>query len=180
MINLFHKVCDSNVPTEELLEHISITNTTINDKDDIVKILTNCFDLTPNEVNFQMNTINVDFENSVKVVDKRNNDIYGLLILCHFNIINGSPILNYMPITGNILGKCKHINGHSFILDKRLRGMNIDKQMLQHCQNFTSQFKFIWCGVENDLKSHNYWKRLGFVECLDIGDAKFYIKSTKS
>ena len=158
MINLFHKVCDSNVPTEELLEHIQITHTNINDKPKIIDILANCFDITPNEVKHQFNVINVDFENSVKVCDDRTGDIYGILILCHFNIINGSPILNYYPQLGNILGELKQINGHSFIIDKRLRGLGVDKKMISHCQDFVSQFQFIWCGVENSLKSNHYWE----------------------
>lgn len=180
MIHLFHQVCDSQTSQKELLDNIEITNTSKEDYDSIVSILSKCFDLSHNEANFQLHTTNVDLDNSVKVIDKRNGDIYGLLILCRFNITKGSPILQLKPIIGTILGQYDNVNGHSFIIDQRLRGIGIDKQMLNHCKGFVSQFKFIWCGVESSLKSHNYWKRLGFVECLDIGEAKFYIKSTQS
>jgi hypothetical protein len=41
---------------------------------------------------------------------------------------------------------------------------------------YLKQFDIIWCAVEKDLKSHSYWKHLGFEEILSIDEAKFYIK----
>lgn len=35
----------------------------------------------------------------------------------------------------------------------------------------------VWIGVEKDLKTHNYWKRLGFEEILSIDEANFYVRA---
>ena len=176
MIKLSHKVSNSKCTKEELIENVIVVNTTPNDADNIIFILSKCFNLTPLEVKFQFKHSNVDLENSVKLIDKRNGEIYGLLIFCHFNITQGSPIDTINPELAKILQPIKQINGHSFILDERLRGLGFDRKMLNHSKNFIKQFKFIWCGVEKDLKSHNYWKRLGFAECVKFYDATFYIK----
>ena len=36
-------------------------------------------------------------------------------------------------------------------------------------------YDFIWCGVEESLKTKNYWERLGFIEVFDIPEATFYM-----
>lgn len=177
MIKLHNRVSDSNISREELLENIEITTTAHQDYNKILEILSNCFDLSPNEVAAQFLFSQVDLNNSVKVIDKRNGEIYGLLMLCNYNITVGTPILHINPILGKLLQPFKQINGHSFVLDERLRGLGIDKKMLEHNKDFINQHKFIWCAVENSLKSHNYWKKLGFVEALENNEAKFYIKS---
>ena len=74
------------------------------------------------------------------------------------------------------LMKYNQINGHSFIIDERLRGTSIHKKMLMFNYEYLKQFDIIWCAVEKDLKSHSYWKHLGFEEILSIDEAKFYIK----
>lgn len=69
------------------------------------------------------------------------------------------------------------INGHSFVIDERLRGTKLDKKMLLYNFDYINQFDLIWLGVEKTLKTDNYWKRLGFEEILEIDEAKFYIKT---
>ena len=67
------------------------------------------------------------------------------------------------------------VNGHSFIIDERLRGTNFDKKMLYHNIKFLADnYDLIWIGVERDLKTHHYWERLGFVEVFSIPQATFY------
>ena len=34
----------------------------------------------------------------------------------------------------------------------------------------------MYSAIKKDLKSHSYWKKLGFEELLNIDEAKFYIK----
>ena len=48
--------------------------------------------------------------------------------------------------------------------------------MLLYNKEYIDQFDMVWCGVDKSLKSHNYWKRLGFEEVLNIYDAIFYVK----
>ena len=177
MIKLHNRVSDSNISKAELVENIEITKISYQDYNRIVEILSNCFDLSPNEVTAQFLFSQVDLCNSVKAIDKRSGEIYGVLIFCNYNITVGTPILHTNPLLGKLLQPFKQINGHSFVLDERLRGLGIDKKMLEYNAEYINQHKFIWCAVENSLKSHNYWKRLGFVEVLSNTEAKFYIKS---
>lgn len=174
---LHNRVSDSNISKEELLENIEITTTTYQDYHKIIDILSNCFDLSPYEVASQFLFSKVDLQNSVKVIDKRNGEIYGLLMFCNYNITVGTPILHLNPLLGKLLQPFNQLNGHSFVLDERLRGFGVDRKMLNYNKEYVNQHKFIWCAVENSLKSHNYWKKLGFVEVLDNNEAKFYIKS---
>jgi hypothetical protein len=48
--------------------------------------------------------------------------------------------------------------------------------MLWHNIKFLSEnYDLIWIGVERDLKTHEYWKRLGFVKVFEIPEAIFYL-----
>ena len=88
----------------------------------------------------------------------------------------GSPILFFESGLTQYFEDFKQVNGHSFIIDERLRGTNLDKKMLLFNLEFlATNYDFIWCGVEIDLKSHNYWQRLGFVEVFTIPEATFYL-----
>ena len=177
MIIIKNKVCDNPIPREELLKNIVIGKTSYDDTQDIITILSNCFNVNSEaEILLQLLNSLADLENSVKVIDERNGDIYGLLIFSKFNITQGSPIMFINPSLGNDLSSLKQINGYSFILDERLRNTNIDKKMLLYNKEYIDQFDMVWCGVDKSLKSHNYWKRLGFEEVLNIYDAIFYVK----
>lgn len=116
-------------------------------------------------------------DNSVKLIDKRDNKIYGLLILSEYNISNGSPLRVFNYDLCQYFYNIKQINGHSFVIDERLRGTKLDKKMLLYNIDYINQFDLIWLGVEKSLKTDNYWKHLGFEEILDIEEAKFYIKT---
>lgn len=52
--------------------------------------------------------------------------------------------------------------------------------MLFFAKNYIDTFDFVWCAVEKDLKSHDYWKKLGFKELFSIPEASFYIRSNNS
>ena len=116
-------------------------------------------------------------DNSVKLIDKRDGKIYGLLIFSEYNISNGSPLREFNYDLWQYFYNVKQINGHSFVIDERLRGTKLDKKMLLYNMDYITQFDLIWIGVEKSLKTDNYWKRLGFEEILDIEEAKFYIKT---
>jgi hypothetical protein len=99
-----------------------------------------------------------------------------LLIFCEFPIKIGSPISFFERGLTEYLEGFIQVNGHSFVIDERLRGTNLDKKMLYHNIKFLSDnYDLIWIGVERDLKTHDYWKRLGFVEVFEIPEAVFYL-----
>ena len=169
---------EDNKKIDELIQNCIVTSTTYSDVFEIVKILSKSFNInSKQEVVRQLLYSKADLDNSVKIIDKRDNKIYGLLIFSEFNINEGSPILLNNNKLGKYLSNYTQINGYSFIIDKRLRNTSFDKLMLDYCKDFVNEFDFIWCGVEKKLKSHNYWQRLGFVNILKTNDADFYIYS---
>lgn len=169
---------EDNKKIDELIQNCIITSTTYSDVFEIVKILSKSFNInSKQEVVRQLLYSKADLDNSVKIIDKRDNKIYGLLIFSEFNINDGSPILLNNNELGKYLSNYTQINGYSFIIDKRLRNTSFDKLMLDYCKDFVNEFDFIWCGVEKKLKSHNYWQRLGFVNILKTNDADFYVYS---
>lgn len=179
MIEICDFLHDDNKTKEDLLNHVKIEKTTYKDAYKIISILHSCFGIDSKENALrQLLFSDADLNNSVKVIDERDGKIYGLLIFCKYPIHIGSPLMNYNNKLAHYLMNFSQINGHSFILDERLRGTSIDKKMLKFNYEYLKQFDIIWCAVEKDLKSHSYWKYLGFEEILNIGDAKFYIKAS--
>ena len=177
MIELQNKLVDNNLTREEILENVKIEKTTYNDAMKLTELLTKCFGIpTQYEALRQLIYSNAQLDESVKVVDKRNGDIYGFLIFSLFPIHIGSPIMHINAKLGGFLIQFKQINGHSFILDERLRGTGIDKKMLLYNKEFVDKFDFIWCAVEESLKSVSYWHKLGFIDIFITDEATFLIK----
>jgi hypothetical protein len=175
MIDLCNRLVDNGLTKEEILQNIEITSTSYEDAPKITELLAKCFAL-PNQEAALRQLIYSDalLDKSVKAIDKKTGDIYGFLIFCNFTIHVGSPILHINPRLGGFLVQFKQIHGHSFIIDERLRGAGIDKKMLKFQKEFLDEYELIWCAVEKDLKSHGYWKRLGFKELFKIPEASFY------
>ena len=74
------------------------------------------------------------------------------------------------------LSDYKQVNGHSFIIDERLRNSGLDKKMLYFNTDFLIEnYDFIWIGVEESLRSKSYWERLGFTKVFEIPEATFYL-----
>ena len=175
MIDIHNILVDNGLQKEEILQNIEVVSTSYEDAPKLTELLAKCFDLPNQEIALrQLLYANARLDKSVKAIDKRNGDIYGFLIFCDFPIHIGSPILHVNPKLGGFLAQFKQLNGHSFILDERLRGTGIDKKMLALQKEFIDEYEFTWAAVERDLKSHNYWKRLGFKELFSIPEATFY------
>jgi len=175
MIDLCNRLVDNELTKEELLPNIEVVSTTYEDAPILVELLAKCFNLPSQEVALrQLLYSNAQLDKSVKAIDKRNGDIYGFLIFSIFPIHVGSPILHFNARLGGFLVQFTQLNGHSFILDERLRGTGIDRKMLFHQKEYLEEFELIWIAVERDLKTHSYWKRLGFKELFKIPEATFY------
>ena len=175
MIDLCNRLVDNELTKEELLPNMEIVSTSYDDAPVLTELLAKCFNLPSRETALrQLLYSNAQLDNSVKVVDKRNGDIYGFLIFSMFPLHIGSPILHFNSRLGGFLIQFSQINGHSFILDERLRGTGIDKKMLFYQKKFLESFELIWLAVEKSLHTDNYWKRLGFKEIFSIPEATFY------
>lgn len=162
--------------SDELLNNYEICKTSYSDVVEIIDILTNSFYVeSERDAVHQLLYSKADLDNSVKLVDKRDGKIYGLLIFSKFDISDGSPIRYINPTLNNVLNGKKQVNGYCFVIDKRLRGSKVDLKMLKFQERYLKKYDFIWCGVETDLKTHKYWERIGFVKMFEIDDAKFYI-----
>lgn len=177
MIDLCNKLIDNDLTREDLLERVEIRKTSIEDIEDICKTLTKAFDLKSYlEALFQLENSKAVLSESIKLVDKYTNEIYGLLIFTEYPIQIGSPIQMVENEISQSLEGYKQVNGHSFIIDERLRNCGLDKKMLYFNANFLIEnYDFIWIGVEESLRSKKYWERLGFIEVFEIPQAKFYL-----
>ena len=175
MIVLCNRLVDNDLEREEILKNIVVTGTTYEDAPILTELLAKCFGLYDQEFALrQLLFSNAQLDNSVKAIDKRNGDIYGFLILSKFPIHIGSPIMHLNAKLAGFLIQFSQINGHSFIIDERLRGTGIDKKMLKYQKDFLDEFEMIWCAVEESLGTDNYWKRLGFKEIFRIPEATFF------
>lgn len=176
-IDLCNKLVDNDLTKNDLLEKVEIKKTSKEDLDQICKTLAKAFDLScDGEALMQLTQSNAILDKSIKLVDKETNEIYGLLIFCECPIKIGSPISFFESGLTQYFEDFTQVNGHSFIIDERLRGTNLDKKMLLFNLEFlAANYDFIWCGVEELLRTKLYWQRLGFVEVFRIPEATFYL-----
>ena len=177
MIELSNRLVENNLDKNEILENIEITSTSYEDAPELMRLLAKCFGIVYEESALrQLIYSDAQLDHSVKAIDKRNGDIYGFLILSKFPIHIGSPIMHVNAKLGGFLIQFSQINGHSFILDERLRGTGIDKKMLMFQNDFLDEFEMVWIAVEESLGTDNYWKRLGFRELFSIPEATFFAR----
>jgi len=176
-IDLCNRLVDNDLTRKDLLEKVEIKKTSEEDFDNVCKTIAKAFDLeSPGEAAMQLIHSKVLMNESIKLVDKETGEIYGLLMFCEYPVSVGTPLLQINENLAKFLDEFKQVNGHSFVIDERLRGIGFDKKMLFHnIKFFAKNYDFIWCGVEYSLKSHNYWKKLGFIEIFDIPEATFYM-----
>ena len=177
MIDLCNKLIDNDLTRKELLERVEIRKTSEKDLGQICKTLAKSFNLSSEfEALFQLENSKAILNESIKLVDKETDDIYGLLIFTEYPIDKGSPIRMVESGITQYLSDYKQVNGHSFIIDERLRNSGLDKKMLHFNVDFLiKNYDFIWIGIEESLRSKSYWKRLGFVEIFTIPEASFYL-----
>ena len=176
-IDLCNKLIDNDLSRKDLLERVEIHKTSIYDLENICKTLAKAFDLkSPLVVLHQLINSNAILSESIKLVDKYTNEIYGLLIFTEYPIQVGSPIQMKEKEISQSLDGYKQINGHSFVIDERLRNCGLDKKMLYFNTDFLiKNYDFIWIGVEESLRSKSYWERLGFTKVFEIPEATFYL-----
>ena len=176
MIDVCNKLVDNGMTREELLERVTIENTRPEDMAEICNTLSKAFDMySPKEAFMQLVNSRARMYDSVKLVDRHTGEIYGLLMFCEYPITIGSPIIHTNMELAEYLGPFRQINGHSFIIDERLRGTGLDRKMLFKNIGMLKEYDFIWIGVEKSLKSHSYWERLGFIRVFEIPEAVFYM-----
>ena len=177
MIDLCNKLVDNDLAREDLLGRVEIRKTSVEDLEQICKVLAKSFNLSSHlEALFQLGNSKARLDESVKLVDKETGDIYGLLIFTEYPIDRGSPIRMVESGISEFLSDYKQVNGHSFIIDGRLRNCGLDKKMLYFNTDFLiKNYDFIWIGVEESLRSKSYWERLGFTKVFEIPEATFYL-----
>ena len=177
MIDLCNKLVDNDLAREDLLGRVEIRKTSVEDLEQICRVLAKSFNLSSHlEALFQLGNSKARLDESVKLVDKETGDIYGLLIFTEYPIDRGSPIRMVESGISEFLSDYKQVNGHSFIIDERLRNCGLDKKMLYFNTDFLiKNYDFIWIGVEESLRSKSYWERLGFTKVFEIPEATFYL-----
>lgn len=126
LINTAGRLNDSPYTKEEIMPFLEIRKTSLNDAFGMCETLKKGFDLPRiEEAIMQLVHSNVLLNECVLLVDKRNGDVYGQLIFCEYPIDQGSPIMIQNKEVGEFLKGFKQVNGHSFILDERLRRIGL-------------------------------------------------------
>jgi hypothetical protein len=176
-IDLCNRLVDNELTKNELLEKVEITKTNPSDLGKICDTLSKAFGMeSSDEALFQLINSRALLNESIKLVDKETGDIYGLLMFCEYPISFGSPIMIHEKGIGEYLNDFKQVNGHSFVIDERLRGTGLDKKMLfYNIKSIAKDYDLIWIAVETSLRTHAYWQRLGFTEVFSIPEAVFYM-----
>ena len=159
------------------MKDTKIEKTVKEDLEQIAEIISKEFKLSgKEEALWQLSNSKFIDSESVKLIDPSDNSIKGVLVFCDYPISIGSPIKHVDEVVDKFLSEFKGVNGHSFIIDEEYRDGKVDKEMLLfNLEYLATNYDFIWCGVDSNFKTHNYWKRLGFVELLSIPEATFYI-----
>lgn len=178
MVELGKRLQDDTLTKEKLLEKCKISNVEESDVLQILEILISCFKIPNMEMAIKyLADIGVILKESVKFYNPDTKKIYGLLVFGRQDVGNGIfRFSSRNPILHELFARYRQLQGAIFILDERLRGLGIDKRMLYYNYNFIQKHDFVWCGVDKDLKTHNYWKRLGFTEFHSDDVARFYMK----
>lgn len=177
MIQIENRFNKKKIEKEELEKFCRISKTNEHDIFEIAKIL--CYNMGLNNPIMalqQLLNTNVNVNESIKLYDPRDNSVYGVLILSNFPMEKGSPLSIIEPKAAKLLKNYSQINGFLFIIDERLRGSGFDKKMIEMALPYISQFDMIWVGVDKNLKTHNYWQRLGLVKTLTTNEAVFYTR----
>lgn len=190
MENTFDILRDDCKTTSELLENVVIEKTSPRDYYDFIEIIAKTFEVQGNDnvshhiftlIKEELTQTKADFNESIKLIDKRDGEIYGLLVLSHYPIQIGSPIMtkeNTRMIGEYLMGRTQ-INGFAFVIDKRLRGYGFDKKMIEFAMPFIEQFEYMWVATSINFKAPNYYKKLGLFEIYRDRNAIFYIADTK-
>jgi hypothetical protein len=121
-IDLCNRLVDNELTKNELLEKVEITKTNPSDLGKICDTLSKAFGMeSSDEALFQLINSRALLNESIKLVNKETGDIYGLLMFCEYPISFGSPIMIHEKGIGEYLNGFKQVNGHSFVIDERLR-----------------------------------------------------------
>lgn len=164
--------------SQEIIDNIKFDSITENDLCTISSIIHKTFHTpTVKDAYKQLLYSNINFEQSIKAIDTRDGKIYGVLIFSHQSIYDALPRLKndlFWEIFSHF--NLKQAQGVVFAVDPRLYGTSIHKLLRTEQETYLKQQDIIWCGVNNDLKSHDYWKRLGFIPIFKDLFVTFYIK----
>lgn len=174
LIDVCNRLVDNALTRDELIPYIRVESMSYDDAPKITELMGKCFSLPREEALRQLLYSDALLDKSVKLIDRRNGDIYGFLIFSNFSINVGSPINYVRREMAYFLSFFNQVNGFSFIIDERLRGCGFDRKMLLYGHDFLRRYEMVWAAVEKDFKTHSYWKRLGFTELFSIPEATFY------
>lgn len=147
------------------ISKIKIENILDNDYEEVLDIMSEEFDfLSREEVAEAIDDVNYSI--SLKAVNQENK-IVGILLFENTDINSflkrvGKPLhLNYSL---DIFKNKKGINGTAFVINKKYRGSQLNRMFLSAARSIISGYDYVLSEVMEQLKTHNYWKHMGFKE----------------
>lgn len=115
----------------------------------------------------------VDFSKSIAA--SINGELIGILLVSDRQI---QDILDEAEIVDqktdlNAFKSSVGAEGVLFLIDPRFRGNGLDKKLIYEFKKTTS-CNYVMASVYESLNTHNYWKRMGFVEVATMNDGDLY------
>lgn len=176
MIQVKNIIHEDGKSKEELLNNYQIKKTEIGDLIGIFNIVKNCMGSPFESVLDFFEKQQIKLTSSLKVIDNRDNKIYGLLLFSNMKIQGNTP-LHPNTYLYKATNNCIQENGFLLLLDDRLRNNHIDNELFKMAiedYKLLEEIDFLWCGVDRKLKSHNYWLKRGFYKLFEDCQTVFY------
>lgn len=150
------------------LDGIRILKTEASDYEEILNILSEEFNfMSREEIARDIKDVNLSI--SIKAIDK-DNKIIGILLF------QNTDFSEYMKRVKKViktnfdndyiksLKTKKGISGTAFVISKEYRGTLLNKMFIKETPSIISGYDYVLSEVDERLKTHNYWKRMGFKE----------------
>lgn len=176
MIQVKNIIHEDGKSRKELLNNCQIKKTEIGDLIGIFNIVKDCIGSPFESVLDFFDRQQIKLTSSLKVVDKRDGKIYGLLLFSNMRIQGNTP-LHLNTYLYKATNNCIQENGFLLLLDDRLRNNHIDNELFKIAiedYKLLEEIDFLWCGVDKGLKSHNYWLKRGFYKLFEDCQTVFY------
>lgn len=145
------------------------------DKEEVCRWWSETFGDSYETVMEWLTNLSMNWELSVKAVDE-NGETAGFLIMSDYNIEDETEsIVNDEPELLNDLNKLKYIGGFGFVISPKYRGSSLHLKMIRDLADVYKNYDFIFIPVRHELRTHNYWKRMGAIFFYQDEESKYYL-----
>lgn len=147
----------------------------VRDKEEACQWLSDEFGDSYEEVMGWLDECSINWPLSVKGLNNEG-ETAGFLLMSDYNIEDESAtIADDEPELLADLNSLNYIAGFAFLINPKYRGTRLHYQMLRKLSDVYKNYDFIFIPVRHELRTHNYWKRMGAVYFYEDEESKYYI-----